>query len=140
MHVVCVRSVCVHTCCVYRWYVHGVCVCMVCVCVYVECVPGIGACIHGVCALGGCVYVVCALGGCVYVVCVVPVCTMYQLPLCPTRPSDTLRREGPEGAVGATDLGSGRTTVDPFSTRRPSPWGSCALLTAALSLQDGDSQ
>ena len=65
---------------------------------------------------------------------------MYQLPLHPTRPSVTLRREGTEGAVGAADLGSGKTTVDPFSTRHPSPWGPCTLLTAALSLQDGHSQ
>lgn len=42
--------------------------------------------------------------------------------------------------MGAADLGSGETTVDPFSTRRPSRWGPCALLTAALSLQDGHSQ
>ena len=42
--------------------------------------------------------------------------------------------------MGAADLGSGKTTVDPFSTRHPSPWGPCNLLTAALSLQDGHSQ
>ena len=40
--------------------------------------------------------------------------------------------------IGAS--GSGKTTVDPFSTRHPSPGGPCNLLTAALSLQDGHSQ